>query len=266
MKRHFTRKLVIFVWIPCYIVVYFTLKGAMFDAVERNDVNKLRWMFWMPAIVWMRNWYGYTPLHEAAYSDSPEVIAKLLDLGAYVNLRGRDNDTPLMIAASKGAENNVRILLDAGADTDMRSIRGFTALQYATGENIGIMQLLLSAGADPNIQSKYGWVPLHVAMNVKDDQITELLLEAGADPNVQAYEGQTPLHLAVQYGELRKVARLLDAGADAGIADHEGVTPLGLIGRDSPLYKSGIWHRLRDAQFESLNTPPLENWRWHDAN
>ena len=59
---------------------------------------------------------GWSPLHYAAAGPSTEVVALLLSQGAEVNARAPNGNTPLMMAARYGAEDNVKLLLQRGAD------------------------------------------------------------------------------------------------------------------------------------------------------
>jgi ankyrin repeat protein len=43
---------------------------------------------------------GWTPLHEAAIHGYPDIVAKLLRMGADPNVLGMDNDSPLHDAAA----------------------------------------------------------------------------------------------------------------------------------------------------------------------
>ena len=75
------------------------------------------------------------------------------------------------------------------------------------------------------------------------------MLEAGADIDARYEDGRTPLHVAAIEGHSDIITTLLAAGANARLKANGGLTPLDMIEEDSPLYKSSIWWRLRDAQF-----------------
>ena len=83
------------------------------------------------ADVMARDKYGKTPLHRAAYSDTPANIQALLAAGADVMARDRDGDTPLYWAASNGTPANIQALLDAGADAKAKNKHGHTPWDYA---------------------------------------------------------------------------------------------------------------------------------------
>ena len=67
----------------------------------------------------MRDHCGWTPLHEAANHDYPDVVKTLLDAGADINDRGGsecNGFTPLIDAAACGNVAVVKLLIQRGAN------------------------------------------------------------------------------------------------------------------------------------------------------
>jgi ankyrin repeat protein len=118
--------------------------------------------------VYARSEFGGTPLHSAAFSETPENIRILLEAGANVNARNETGTTPLHGAAGWGTPENIRILLEAGANVNARRIEdGRTPLHYAaaygTPENVFA---LLELGADGTAEDEFGQTPFDlVGMN-----------------------------------------------------------------------------------------------------
>ena len=72
----------------------------------------------------VKDFSGWTPLHEACNHGHKEVVDLLLSKGANVNDRGGpmcDGVTPLLDAASNGCLDIISILLDRGASPLMRT-------------------------------------------------------------------------------------------------------------------------------------------------
>ena len=70
-------------------------------------------------------------LGTAALMGHTEIVALLLEHGADVNMRSKDDGTALHAAAFLGRVETVKLLLDNGADTTIRHKRGATAIDVA---------------------------------------------------------------------------------------------------------------------------------------
>jgi uncharacterized protein len=82
----------------------------------------------------------------------------LLDKGAIVNAKDKDDWTPLFWAANNGQLDTARSLLDRGADMNAKSSRGGTALMLAVkGGYTDLARLIVQRGAhvhEKNLQRK----------------------------------------------------------------------------------------------------------------
>jgi len=94
-----------------------------------------------PSLVKSRDFHGFTPMHVAARSNRPRVIALLASRGANVDARRRlltsgrvtrMKKTPLMDAAAEGHSDAVDALLEAGADPRLTTEKpDYTAADFA---------------------------------------------------------------------------------------------------------------------------------------
>jgi len=96
---------------------------------------------------------GFTPLTLAAFFTHPEAVRLLLDRGADVHQRARNERLEVLpihsAAANGGSVEIVRMLLDAGADVNARQPEGFRAIDAARQEgHEKLEQLLLERGAE----------------------------------------------------------------------------------------------------------------------
>lgn len=97
---------------------------------------------------------GRAPIHRAARRADAEIVGRLLEAGADLDLRDRRNGwTPLLHAIHWRNRPAAAALIEAGADVDARSRSGNTPLFMAAGYGMeGIVRQLLEHGADPRAE------------------------------------------------------------------------------------------------------------------
>lgn len=135
----------------------------------------------------------------ALRSPAPKVTAVLLAWPkTNVEVRNRQDESPLMIASIKGMTEIVSQLLDKEADVN-----------------------------------KPGWTPLHYAATAGHLQIMNLLLERHAYIDAASPNGSTPLMMAAMYGTPSAVKLLLEAGADPLLKNDLGLTAIDFAQRAS---------------------------------
>ena len=161
-------------------------------------------------------------------AENSENLIAILEHGAEVDVRDRDDDTPLHEAARSGKPDHISILVDAGADLAARDKpHGGTALhwaaRYGSAANV---RALLAAGADVDASALNGATPLHwaAASSGNGDKIV-LLANEGGDVNQPDQKGNTPLHEAAIWGKGLFVDTLMDVGANGAIPNGEGQVP-----------------------------------------
>jgi len=80
---------------------------------------------------------GISVLHMAVSAEYDQTVAILLERGANVNAKAdRDQETPLMWAASPGNSGIVKMLLEAGADINIKDKQGYTAEDHAETDDL----------------------------------------------------------------------------------------------------------------------------------
>ena len=130
------------------------------------------------------------------------LVDVLLECGSNPDYHKGDGETPLIGAASLGAEDVGIRLLDAGAKPDILGIFGETALHWAAmlGEDRLVARLIPGSdlnAADRQHQSTplgwavHGWLNPPAANHGRQRQVVELLVAAGAvvDPAMVASDG-----------------------------------------------------------------------------
>jgi ankyrin repeat protein len=156
----------------------------LFAAIEKNDIQKVRYLIAINADVNAKDPYAnMTPLMMAAYDGFTEIAKLLIEKGAEVNAKG-------------------------GVDMDM------TPLIYAASQDrFDMVKLLIENGATVNIKTKYGWTPLFFAASRGKVDIAKLLIDKGADVSVKLPTGETALSEAEKAGKSDLVKILRQAGA-----------------------------------------------------
>jgi ankyrin repeat protein len=216
------------------------------------DVNQATGYGWTPLLVATQNRYyqlgaflldkgadpniankgGWTPLYLAVDNrnieggdypvrkgdmDHLDFIKKLLDHGADVNARMRDNTETRTIFRGQWAGEN-----------------GATAFWRASqSSDLVLMRLLLAHGADPQIATRINITALQVAAGIgwvegityewseqANVEAVKLLLDLGLDPNLQAETGRTALHGAGHKGRPAVIQLLVDRGARLDTKDY----------------------------------------------
>src|ERR1700682_3305363 len=95
-------------------------------------------------------------LHNAAERDDAKSVQELLGAGQPVNGLDKQGNTPLMLAASMGADEAARALIDGGANGHAIDRNGCSVLSCAVAAgNTKLIQLLLARGAEPNGNRPY---------------------------------------------------------------------------------------------------------------
>ncbi|XP_055377438.1 transient receptor potential channel pyrexia [Condylostylus longicornis] len=185
---------------------------------------------------------GISALHLAAFSgclaSTNFLISKKLD----VNLQPKTY-TPLHCAAFGNSPETAKMLINNGAlitkDTTKPNCEESLLHCAVRANSLECVQLFITEGADVNSLKPNGTNPIHLAADLGLSQCLEALLNAeGADPNIRICireKESTALHLAADEGNCECVDLLLAKGADAKLKNHRGFTALHLAARTSSL-------------------------------
>lgn len=149
---------------------------------------------------------GVSLLHLAT-SISPQLVAKLVYLGSWVNAVDDEGCTPLHMATVYGNAEIVKILLRCGAFLNAQDNEGESPLHYAVRENnLNMVHLLISEGISINCQNEDGETALHMAISSGSSDIIKLLLQTNqCNLNLADCTGSSPLNLALEHAILDQV-------------------------------------------------------------
>lgn len=212
-----------------------------------------------------------TPLLAAISSPRDEMVAPLLQAGAFVNVRRKkDGASALHIAAGRINVDLVRALLSAGADTSLFDHDGMTPLHVAAAEGrTDALQALIDHGVDVDIAGQGGQTALHMAVVRKKLESVKILLAAGANPDclMPGMDNETPLMAAARRGHDEIAVELLAGGANPLIENSRKQTAADIVNQEShrELYtfiKGEEDYRLRE-HFEKAHRRLVDARRVH---
>ena len=139
---------------------------------------------------------GNTLLIQAVRRDVPELFDYLLLRRAKLNVRNRNGETALSLAAYMGKLQYVQRLVEAGADVNFY---GWSPLSYAAyNGHTAIVDYLLKRGAEINATTENGSSALFFAARFGHIEVIKLLLKNKADPTLANENGDTAIDWALK--------------------------------------------------------------------
>ncbi|HIG31635.1 MAG TPA: ankyrin repeat domain-containing protein [Verrucomicrobiales bacterium] len=196
---------------------------------------------------------GYTALHNSVLDES--MVQLLIQSGADVNVFGGPNlITPLHLAAGVNQFKVVDLLIAAGGRIDVRSLEGFTPLDFAMKNHLQPMVAFLKgkgasgsgsrsvytavmvsdiealeehmdSSIDIEVRRK-GKSLLEMAVEAEHYEVVRILLGKGANPESRTRKEEPVIFLAVYRGNLEITRLLLNSGANKEVLNQMGQSPL----------------------------------------
>jgi ankyrin repeat protein len=187
-------------------------------AAARGDVAQIKVFIAQGEKTDVRDAYGRTPLHVAAYDGHHEAMRVLVAAGADPNALERDRYDVATIAAVANDVATLRVALALGASAKNVTSRydGTALIAAAHLGHAEVVRTLIKAGAPLDHVNNLGWTALIESIVLGDGgprhtETLKALVEAGANLNLADRNGQTPLALARARGYAAMV-RLLEQG------------------------------------------------------
>lgn len=185
---------------------------------------------------------------KAVRLDGQREIKSLLAKGVNPNLIDKQRgETGLMVALQEDSMKVFGLLLNArGVDLNLRARNGDTALMIAAYKgNVAAVKALLDKEAEPN---NTGWTALHYAAAIGNDEIVQMLLDASAYIDAGSPNNTTPIMMAARAGKIMTVKLLLDSGADVTLKNDLGMSAIDLARKfDHNDIADGLTSRLKQA-------------------
>ncbi|XP_077996108.1 rabankyrin-5-like isoform X2 [Glandiceps talaboti] len=208
---------------------------------------------------------GMTLLHQAIMKQGTPSALFLLEHKADLNIKTKENETPLQLSIKRHLPVVVDALCVRGANMNVIDENGNPPLWVAleSGQE-DVASTLVRHGCDTNA---WGRGPggcqqtlLHRAIDDNNEAVACFLIRSMCDVNSprrpgpngegdeEARDGQGPLHIACQWGLEQVVQALIEMNADVNAKDAEGKTPIhiAVINQHDTLIKLLMSHPLLD--------------------
>ncbi|XP_035826421.1 transient receptor potential cation channel subfamily A member 1 [Aplysia californica] len=173
-----------------------------------------------------RDDFGCTPVHYASREGHLLALDDLIRMGAVLNLKNNQKQSPFHFAARYGRYNTCRRLLDSVHGPNIINETdgsGLTALHIAAQNgHTKVIQLLLERGAVVNKDNEDNSALHHAAEQGWTHSMKVLLSVHSNLRDVANVDGDTPLHVAAKNGQTSAVSLLLTMGAKL-LKNHEGI-------------------------------------------
>jgi ankyrin repeat protein len=193
--------------------------AGLLAAAARGDTAQIRSMTKQGENPDVRDEYGRTPLHVAAYAGHHEAMRALVAAGANPNALEKDRYDIVTIAAVANDVPTLKVALALGASAANITSRydGTALIAAAHLGHAEVVRVLIRAGAPLDHVNNLGWTALIESIVLGDGgqrhtQTLRALVEAGANVNLPDRNGQTPLSLARARGYQAMAKVLTQAG------------------------------------------------------
>ena len=195
-----------------------------------------------PAYLDIQNNELYAPLHLAVLVNQPRMVRRLVVAGATTDIRDREGNTPLHLAARRGLRECASALLTPISRDELREAQvsvGFSQTQLhaalnlknyngehcvhlaTAGQHYAFLQYLQLQQGDLNaVEGRSGKTALHYAVNMRDEALVRRLVDCGLRVNARDWSGRTALQCAHINGD-EGIARFLASvpGCDTAVDD-----------------------------------------------
>ena len=193
---------------------------GLLAAAARGDAMQINYLTSKGEKTDVRDGFGRTPLHVAAFLGHHEAMRELVKAGANPNALEDDRYDIVTIAAVANDVPTLGVALALGANAKNVTSRydGTALIAAAHLGHAEVVRMLIRAGAPLDHVNNLGWTALLESIVLGDGgprhtETLRALVEAGANVNLPDRAGRTPLGLARARGYGAMVSVLQDAGA-----------------------------------------------------
>jgi len=170
--------------------------------------------------------YGYTAVMAAVCSGQVDVLDRLIDAGANVEIKDFAGRNAILDAVEFRNIDALQRLVTAGANLNVITVNGQLATRAAAMiSNVIGLQCLINGGADLELADANGFTPLAIAVFCNHPDIVDCLIKARVNLEAKTTAGDTALSIALRYGHTALATALIKNKADVNCRDVYGTTP-----------------------------------------
>ncbi|GIY38601.1 hypothetical protein CDAR_620071 [Caerostris darwini] len=157
-------------------------------------------------------------------------ILLLQELGADINIRNKNGNTPTHLAVIHDSVYTLDLLIKMEANIDLVNKNGNTALHEAIiKRHFKSCLSLINAGADVDIKNNDGDAPIHLTSMYDFESIINMLIDKKVNIDSVNNKGHTALHEGIIRHHWGVCLLLIRNGANVNQADAKQNTPLHLV-------------------------------------
>ncbi len=175
------------------------------NAAYQNNLAYLSFMVEYSDDINVVNKKGLSAFMAAIQYNSPEVVSFLIQKGADVSLRDKDNNNSVYyliesfdVKKEEQFKKKLELLIDSGFNLTSTSGKGNNLYHLAVQKNnTQLLDILHAIKVSLNVKNDEGYTALHIAaMQAEDDQVLKYLIEKGADKTTTTNFQETAYDLA----------------------------------------------------------------------
>lgn len=193
--------------------------------LKKAPIGKLKYIIGLTQDVNIRNRDGNSPLFIAAVQNRKDIGEILLEKGAEIFSTNMENNSPLRLALRDGGSLQDWLITSKTIKTTDGS--GNTVLHYTADWGYSdSLQYLVSKGADIHAKNANGETCLFNGAKSNNPEIIQVILENGGSIKDRDNLGSTPLHTAVRWGAVKSAEQLIKLGININAQNTAGKSPL----------------------------------------
>ena len=174
-------------------------RNALHFAVEErgHGISTLETLVAAGADVLSCDWWGVSPLHEAARKNNVAAVDFLIENGAQVNQQDKNGAIALHLAVTCNSREIVELLIKKGSFVNATDKNLSTPLHFAAWtDSEDVAEVLLDKGADVSIKDRLGSSPLETAVLNRSENVLRIFTADTKFHGIRPFSNFGNVHLS----------------------------------------------------------------------